>query len=89
MKNHPDSDSRGLWAIAWRMVVYLPCMLGVFLLLLSVVLSLVLLPLFGAIYFYFGLWWQGAVAFAAWLVLMGCYRHFRMARFLGSPPSYL
>ena len=85
MKNHPDSDSRGLWAIAWRMVVYLPCMLTVFLLLLS----LVLLPLFGAINFYFGLWWQGAVAFAAWLVLLGCYRHFRIGRFLVSPPSYL
>ena len=85
MKNHPDSDSRGLWAIAWRMVVYLPCMLTVFLLLLS----LVLLPLFGAINYYFGLWWQGAVAFAAWLVLLGCYRHFRIGRFLVSPPSYL
>lgn len=38
MKTHPDSDSWGLWAIAWRMVVYLPCMLMVFLLLLSLVL---------------------------------------------------
>ena len=82
MKTHPDSDSWGLWAIAWRMVVYLPWMLMVFLLLLSLMFGLVLLPCFGAICFYVGQWGQGPAASAAWVVLVGCYRHFRLSRFL-------
>jgi uncharacterized BrkB/YihY/UPF0761 family membrane protein len=89
MKKHRDSDSRAIWAVAWRSFVFLPFTLLFSLLLLSLVLILLALPIIAAGYLFDGSWRLGAGIFAIWAALMWCYRYFRIGRFFESPPSLL
>ena len=72
------TDCRGLLAVAWRSVVFLPAMLGAFALLLVTVSGLFLLPFVGGACFWFGLWGYGLASFGAWLVLLWSWRRFRL-----------
>jgi len=89
IKQHNDSAARGIWAVAWRSLVYLPMMLGMFVLLLVHVCGLFLLPFIVGTYLWFGLWRQGLIALAVWLLLCWSWRHFRLSEHFQSPPSTL
>jgi hypothetical protein len=89
MKPERHSDSRGLWAIAWRSVAFLPMMLGMFALLMVHLLGLFLLPLFGGFCILLGLWQLGLGSFAGWLVLFWSWRRFGIQNHFQSPPSVL
>ncbi|MEO6969626.1 MAG: hypothetical protein ABI217_01880 [Chthoniobacterales bacterium] len=60
----PQPAAQGLWAIAWRSIVFLPMMLGMFLLLLVHVFGLFLLPLIGGICLWHRLWSYGVASFS-------------------------
>jgi hypothetical protein len=87
MKLQLQPDLRGLWALTWRSVAFLPLMLGVFVLLLVRALGLFLLPFLGASYFWFGLWRYGFVTFSVWLFVLWSWRHFRLGGHFRNPSS--
>jgi hypothetical protein len=89
MKQDPQSAWRGLWAVAWRSIVFLPMMVGVFLLLLVHIIGLFYLPFIGGVWICYGLWQHGLVAFAVWLLLLFSWRPFRLHKHFQSPPSVL
>jgi hypothetical protein len=78
MKPECQSAAKGLWAVAWRSIVFLPVMLGMFLFLLVHVAGLFMLPFLGTTWLWFGLWQKGFASFAVWLLLLWSWRHFRL-----------
>ena len=84
-----QSDLRPLWAITWRSIVFIPFVLAFGIFLVALALSLIVLPVFAAVYAYHHLWNHALAYFAAWLVLCGLWRAFRLSRFFEWPPSVL
>ena len=87
----PESQAglRGLWAVTWRSVVYLPFIFVVFLVLMAVLVGLWCLPVAGALYLWFGSWWHAIASFAAWSVLVWLWRRLRLRTLFEPPPSVL
>jgi hypothetical protein len=81
------AGAKGLWAILWRSMVFMPYMLLVFLCVGSVALSLWVLPVFLAFWIYFGQWHFVGGALVIWLVALWIYRRFRLSRFFKSTAS--
>lgn len=89
MSRMKSSDLAGLWAVAWRLFVYWPLALGVFLILLGHLAGLAMLPLLGAVWLWFGPWPDGLAAVAGWLLLLWSWRRFRLREYLQEAPSVL
>jgi hypothetical protein len=89
MNNKSQSDWEGLWGILWRSFVFLPYMLGVFVIVGCVRLSRWVLPVHAALSVYYNDWWLGAAAFALWLMALWSYRRFHLCQFYEAPPSLL
>jgi len=89
MNTRRHAEWKGLWAILWRSMVFLPYMLMVFVCIGGVWLSRWVLPCYAAFLLYLQEWWQAAVAFALWLFVFWAYRRFRLHRFFEAPPSLL
>ena len=89
MNPHQHDDLRGIWAVTWRALFLFPAALAVFFLLLLLVAAVILLPCFAGMFFFTGLWWQGAASLVAWAGVLGAWRRFRLGRFFESPPSCL
>jgi hypothetical protein len=88
MSKREESSLKGLWAVAWRSVVYLPMMIAMFLLFLAHILGLVLLPLFAVICVRWpASWGYAVVASASWLVVLWSWRHFRLGEHFNTPWS--
>jgi hypothetical protein len=89
MNTQRDSGIKGLWAILWRSIIFLPYMLLIFVSIGGIWLSRWLLPVCGAVLLYDHDWRAAGIVFALWLVLFWAYRHFRLCRYLESPSSLL
>ena len=85
----PQPGAQGLWAVAWRSIVFLPMMLGMFLLLLAHFSGFLLLPLVGGACIWDGRWPYGVASFSLWFLLLWSWRHFRLREHFQSPPSLL
>jgi hypothetical protein len=76
MKSHmhtrTHSDWKGLWAVLWRSVVFVPYMLMVFICVGGLWLSRWVLPAYGASLVYLQEWRRAAMAFALWLLVFWC-----------------
>ena len=89
MEPEQHSDFGGIWALAWRSVVYLPLMLAASILLILLLGALTLPPILSGIFLFFGLWWQGLSVLVFWLFIVGAWRRFRLRRFYELPTSFL
>jgi len=89
MKSTSSEDLRGIWAIAWRSLAFLPWMIGVLLLVVGVMLGLAALPMMAAIELYFGLWRDASWKIGVWLMLLWVARRKSIRRYQVWPPSVL
>ena len=78
MNSSHSSDLQGLWAVTWRAFVYLPLMLGMFVILLVHGMGLLMLPILAAACLWYGFWLWGLAMAAGWLLLFWSWRHFRL-----------
>ncbi len=56
---------------------------------LLVMISIVVLPLFGIMYLWLGFWKDAAICFVGWAILVWACRRFRFGQIWEWPPSYL
>ena len=89
MQADHHSDSGGVWALAWRAIVYAPLMLAASLLLIFLLFALVLSPILTGIFLFFGFWWQGLSSLVFWLFIVGAWHRFRLRRFYELGTSFL
>ena len=89
MSPNDDSDFKGCWAILWRSFLYLPYMLGVFIVVVGVWLLRWILPFSAAVFLYDQDWYVAGATLGIWLFALWSYRRFRLGRFFESPPSLL
>ena len=89
--DHRQNESliRPVWGITWRSFVFAPLMLLFGTVLIGVVVSLVVLPVFIVFCAYFHRWQHALGYFAAWLIVYCIWRGFRLRRFFEWPPSFL
>jgi len=66
-----ESDAKAIWALTWRSILFIPLMLPIAVVWLLVMVSIVVLPLTGAAYLWFGLWKAAALCFVVWAILLG------------------
>jgi hypothetical protein len=83
------SDANAIWSLVWRSILLIPLMLPVAIVWLIAVVSIVILPLFGVMYLWFGLWKNAALSFAVWAILFWAWRRFRFGKIWERPPSFL
>jgi hypothetical protein len=91
MRSEPDLGSmmKGVWAVTWRSLVFIPVMVVFGFVWLSIVICLAVLPLFVAFCLYNHFWDYALTYSGAWLLLFCTWRVFRLGRFWEWPPSYL
>jgi hypothetical protein len=89
MSTRTDSDWKGLRAVLWRSIAFLPYMLLVFVGVGGIWLSRWMLPIYVTILLYLQEWLEAALTCVLWLVLLWAYRRFRLSRFFEPPHSLL
>ena len=80
-----DSALRGLWAVAWRSVAYLPLMLVTFIIFLAHCVALVALPMFAVVLATSGFWAFAAGVGLIWVAAIWCWRRFRVGEHFRTP----
>jgi hypothetical protein len=90
MKMKTDSaDWRGLWAVTWRSLLFLPAALAAFVGLALLACAMLFTPLIAWAFFYLGRPGSGLGMLFFWLALLWAWRHFRLGRLYEAPPSLL
>lgn len=89
MITRKQSDLAALWGLFWRCFVFLPYMLGVFLVVGGIWFLRLILPLCALVRIFTGEFWPVLPTLAVWLLCVWVYRRFRLARFFEEPPSLL
>jgi len=76
------SDLKGVWALAWRSLIYFPVALAISTLLLIAIVALLYLPIVAVVFLCFGLYSWAAGAIVLWLPVLWVWRRFRLKQFL-------
>jgi hypothetical protein len=78
MRANDEPAVRGLWALAWRSVVYLPLMLATFVVLLAHTAALVVLPVFTFAFARSAFWTFAVGSLLLWLLALWSWKRFRL-----------
>jgi hypothetical protein len=89
MATEKQSDLSACWGLFWRCFVFMPVMLGLFIVVGGIWILRWILPLRAAIQTYNGDYWATGATLVIWSLCFWTYRRFRLLRFFENPPSLL